>query len=250
MPASRHGPIKGNLSLIPFNHVVIPAGAARSVPGMRWRNRHRDAGPGGQGMRIEKPARDPAFERRCREELDNFVHGRLEQPGRPCGTCAKPCGRHKSPVCQCECTPDCAHAPRNLSSEPEQFPIEAGIVPLVLALARLDGLDPFWSCQGHCGSHAHLNRLPCVSFQASSVMLPQMIARYLSDLEIAGRLSCSWQVRVVSWGDSVGGAHSIEPRHGLDDLSDLGLLRRDIAAIAADLTPGVKKAAVGFAAAE
>ena len=200
-------------------------------------------------MRIEKPVRDPAFERRCREELDNFVHRPLEQPGRPCRDCAKPCGRHKSPVCQCQCTPDCADAARNLSSDPGSFPIESGIVPLVLALSRLDGLDPFWSCHGHVGSHAHLNRLPSVSFCASSVMLPQMIARYLSDLKIAGRLSCSWQVRIVSWGDSVGGAYSIEPRHGLDDLSDLGLLRRDIVAIADGLATGVKRAAVGFAAA-
>lgn len=200
-------------------------------------------------MRIEKPARDPAFERRCREELDNFVHGPLEHTGRPCRTCARLCDRHKSPVCQCECTPDCGDAARYLSSEPEQFPIETGIVPLVLALARLGGLDPFWSCEGHAGSQTHLNRLPSISFYASSVMLPQLIARYLSDLKIGGRLSCSWQVRVVTWGDSVGGAYSIEPRHGLDDLSDLGLLRRDITAIAAGLTTGVKKAAVGFAAA-
>ena len=36
-----------------------------------------------------------------------------------------------------------------LSSDPERYPIEPGIVPLVFALRGLRVFEPCWSCEGH-----------------------------------------------------------------------------------------------------
>ena len=49
----------------------------------------------------------------------------------------------------CEAT--CPEAPKALTSDPVNYPIETGIVSLVFEMKRLGIFEPCWSCEGHLG---------------------------------------------------------------------------------------------------
>ncbi|MDJ0949419.1 MAG: hypothetical protein QNJ94_10900 [Alphaproteobacteria bacterium] len=125
-----------------------------------------------------------------------------------------------------------------LSSDPNGYPLEAGIAPLVFEFNRLGVFDPCWSCEGHIGTDGDLWKVPRVWFYAESVVHVRVLAECLQDLSIAGRLNGTWQV-VVTYSDSDNAdtAFSLEPVVK-DPIPSLGALQRDVATIAEELHRG------------
>ena len=119
-----------------------------------------------------------------------------------------------------------------MSSEPERFPIEAGIAPLVYAFHSLRLTPPCWSCEGHYNKSNELDKLPCVWFYANSMVYPDIVSELLSELSADRRLSIHWHIRMVRWGDSLDITFSIEPRINPTDDPDLDDLRKDTRVIA------------------
>ena len=171
---------------------------------------------------------DANFVRQSRQDLAYLVHEVENNGSRPCPGCVVPCACSGSPTCGCRCSAECEYAPRQMSSDPDDHPIEPGIVGLVYALETLRVCQPCWSCEGHNDPAGALHKLPKVWFFARSVMYPDLIAEYLADLDIARKLASPWQVRVVRWDDALATAYSIEPRIDRHDVPPLGRLRADI----------------------
>ena len=122
-----------------------------------------------------------------------------------------------------------------MSSEPNDYPIEAGIVPLVYALNCLRLTQPCWSCEGHNNKAGEIEKLPRVWFYAHSTIYPDLISDLLFDLDIAGRLSLAWHVCVVRWSDGPDAAFSIEPKIRSTSEPELMGLRCDVRIIADSL---------------
>lgn len=194
-------------------------------------------------MRIKKPRHTTVELRQSRDDLMELLRRPAQCAGRPCSSCVIPCEQHKSPTCDCDCSPACPDAPAELSSEPERFPIEPGIVPLAFELARANGIDPFWSCEGHLTQSGAMLRLPSVSFSVQSTVLARLIAHYLSELLIAKLISNPWQLRIVEWGDVTAPAYSIEPHLQPETGISLTAVRQDARVIADRLSNGIKRAA-------
>ncbi len=155
------------------------------------------------------PDRAAYLERRAAlQELQELLAG---PPGRPCRGCVKLCPCSGSTTCACHCSVECPDAPQALSSDPEGYPIESDILPLVFALARVDGVSPCWSCEGHCSQHRGLTRLPQVWFQTRILPLVSLVDDCLQGGLAAGELSTRWHVRAVTTGDRVDSAFCIEP---------------------------------------
>jgi hypothetical protein len=113
-------------------------------------------------MKLRRLAADQDFRLQTESAAQDIVDT-LEPPFvRPCDHCHMPCACSGSIECACSCAPDCLEAPANLSSDPEKFPIEAGILPLVYAFNCLGACAPVWSCEGHIGPAGKVNRLPRV----------------------------------------------------------------------------------------
>jgi hypothetical protein len=142
------------------------------------------------------------------------------------------------------CTTDCENLPRMLSSEPDEFPIEEGIAPLVFELKRTGFFFPCWSCEGHPDRSGALWKLPQVWFYCDSTLHLRLLAELLKMLETRKAVTASWSVAVThSDRDNTETTFALQPYlQGRGDVS-LTMLRSDVKAIAAALAEGIATAA-------
>lgn len=199
-------------------------------------------------MRVEKPDFDAAIRREAKSDLKTLLREAGDRGARPCPGCAVACPECGSRGCTCRCAPDCPEAPRQLSSDPERFPVEPEIVPLVYALTTLRVLPPCWSCEGHNDPTGKLHKLPRVWFYAHSLAYPGVLAECLSDLKIAGKLSHHWRICIVADGDPAHGTFSLEPQIEANETPKLEDLRADAQVISRELHDMVLRTATRHAA--
>ena len=95
------------------------------------------------------------------------------------------------------CAPNCPDAPKALSSDPENFPIEPGITPLVFELKRLAFFEPCWSCEGHDDELGTLWKAPAVWFYCSSMLQLRLLNDSIKSLEHTQALKTRWQISVT-----------------------------------------------------
>lgn len=122
---------------------------------------------------------------------------------RPCSGCVAPCACSGSPSCNCGCSRACPKAGAHLSTDPERYPIETAILPLVYELNALRGVEPCWSCEGHVGPNGELTRLPQVWFYASDGVLAHVLGSFIQHVTFRDRLSTPWIVAVTDFGASM-----------------------------------------------
>jgi len=156
--------------------------------------------------------------------------------GRVCGACGVRCPRCGSMGCQCVCVSSCPEAPRALSSDPEGFPIEPAIVPLVFEMKRLGMFTPCWSCEGHALPDGSLSKPPRVWFYCSSLVQVRVFANGLASLKFSGKLHAPWHI-VVTFSDpgNPDTAFSVEPALPANAQVKLAELQDDAATIARSL---------------
>ncbi len=201
-------------------------------------------------MRIEIPEQDPTFLDRCRAEVGDLLCQPSAVQARVCPGCTLPCPCSASPVCTCACSAGCRHAPRQMSSDGENYPIEPGIAPLVHALYSLRLCRPCWSCEGHANPDGTLARIPSAWFHCRSVVYPRVIQDCLDDMRMRRILSCPWRLGVTySVRDVAETTFAIEPDLVLSPDAKLPALHADIVKMAALLKPAVRDTAKRLSAA-
>jgi len=183
-------------------------------------------------MRVTRPANESAVRTQFQADLRLL----LEQPGprqaRPCPDCSVPCPCCGSPVCACACVPNCPEAPRQMSSDPERFPIEAKIAPLVFALYATRVCRPCWSCEGHLDAVGLLHRLPSVWFYAESPTFARMVHAAVEALRFEKRIAARWRVGItVAEHDNPYTTYTLEPAMAGTPAPTLDALQADAAAI-------------------
>jgi len=187
-------------------------------------------------MRIDRHRRAADQTRRLRTDITRAAFAKGVD-GRVCGAgCTMECPKCGATGCQCACRPGCPQAPRQLSSDPENYPIEPAITPLVYEMKRLGMFRPCWSCEGHLGVDGALWKLPRVWFYCDSTAHVRLLADGVKELEMAGRLSTPWKVVVTySDPDNPDTTFSLEPAPRSGERSTLTALRGDVARIAESL---------------
>lgn len=178
------------------------------------------------GDKIRELSRDIA-EAACARGVD----------GRVCSkACAMKCPRCGSTTCGCACSPDCPDAPRALSSDPDNYPVEPNITPLVFEMTRLGMFRPCWSCEGHLRPNGSLWKIPRVWFYCDSTVHIRLLTDGIKELEKDGKIQASWQVAVTfSDSDNPETTFSLEPALSRDAKLGLPALRKDARTIAAAL---------------
>jgi len=134
-----------------------------------------------------------------------------------------------------ECSRHCPDIPQALSSDPENFPLETRIAPLVFELKRLKVFEPCWSCEGHDGTDGKLWKIPRIWFYCQSVVHLRVLADSVKRLYLEKKLATPWHVVITfSDQDNVDTTFSLEP--SLDqNRPDLTTIQRDIDTIAEHL---------------
>lgn len=152
-------------------------------------------------------------------------------------------GPRPDPVCCAHC-PDyemltgchryCPAAPRRLSSDGEQNPIEQMVAPLVFELRKTGVFYPCWSCEGHTDRSGNLWKIPRIWFYADSVVHIRALVETTDRLFHAGRLAARWTV-VVTHSDPTNPdtTFSLEPEPATD--RSLSALQDDLRAMADEL---------------
>ncbi len=187
-------------------------------------------------MRIRRLTRSRSRARKAGADISRMSALR-RNAGRVCGKgCAFKCSRCGSTECQCRCSPMCPQAGRELSADPDRYPIEPGILPLVFEMKRLRLFEPCWSCEGHLAANDSLQKTPEVWFYCSSTIYLRLLRDALSLLRITGRLNAPWEV-VVTFSDldNPDTTFSLQPAAAPDRALSLPALRQDIGEIAKSL---------------
>lgn len=134
----------------------------------------------------------------------------LDQPGdreiRPCPGCKEKCScSKKSKTCCCNCSLHCINAHKYLSSEPDKYPIEKHVVPLVYGLTTLRVVETCWSCEGHEEEKAQPMKIPQVWFTAPSGTYAELIAQHLAALHTKKQLRYGWEIVINPYNPGGGG---------------------------------------------
>ena len=187
-------------------------------------------------MKIELPNSLAENKRRTCAELNLL----LSQPGAhlvpPCQHCCK----HVALSCNAKCV----DAPRALSSDPDNYPVEPKVVPLVYELRKTRVMQPCWSCEGHFDNAGNLWKYPQVSFYSVTSVYAMLLVNHLTLLKHKKLLNYDWQVAVSSFGQQCSSTtYTIEPKlHPTSD-QHLGAMQADLLCIAENLDDQLKIAA-------
>lgn len=195
-------------------------------------------------MRIDTLQPNDGHNNQIKADLENLIQQPGEKDKRPCDGCVVSCKCSQSTSCTCGCSAQCENAPKYLTSDPEKYPIEPLIVPLVYAFKTTGICTPCWSCEGHLDQKGELWRLPQVWFYSRSVFYPRIIAEYLLDLQIRKEISHNWQVNIISpTPHSMDVTFSLVPHIPVGSTTSLGSLQQDAQVIARNLATSIKQKA-------
>lgn len=177
--------------------------------------------------------REKYYDRR-KNDIQHLLNMPTDKELRPCVNCRVMCGCElKSQFCCCMCSADCPLAPKQLSSDPVNYPIEKNILPLVYALSASRIVQPCWSCEGHLDEEGFISKLPQVWFYSPSVVYPDIISQYLLGILVKKQLENIWKVSINQYNrDNYSTLFTIQPKLENDQTAELKSLHRDIKVIA------------------
>ena len=183
--------------------------------------------------------KDDAFRVERKHEIKTALRELINQPSdkdeRPCPGCRFAVGAEHSLTSTDNCSFDCPHAPGQMSSDPERYPIEQGVVPLVYAFYNMRVMMPCWSCEGHMNSDGTLFKTPKLWFYTLNDFYAKLVAQYVSSLKGANKLHHHWTVTLLPFSQSMfTTTYSLEPQITANTVN-LITLHQDMRVIAENL---------------
>lgn len=191
-------------------------------------------------MQVARPPEDLGRTKRTRSTLSAFL--RKSEIAAP--VCGDGCPHFQTSELSFDCSRSCVDAQRALSCEPDRFPIEPKIAPLVFEIQRLGVFYPCWSCEGHLDKLGKLWRLPAVWFYCEDLTHVRLLADGVADLHAKDILKSPWQVRLgYTDGDVPDTAFALEPF--IEDRSGVLLetLQVDISTLAREMQSAMRQQA-------
>lgn len=191
-------------------------------------------------MQVARRPDDLDRKKRTRDTLTAF----LQKSEIAAPVCGDSCPRYQTREPVFDCSLSCSDAQRALSCEPERFPIEPKITPLVFEIQRLGVFYPCWSCEGHLDKQEKLWRLPAVWFYCDDLTHLRLLADGVADLHAKGVLKNPWQVRLgYTDSDVPDTAFALEPFIEDRNSVDLETLQADVAALAREMQSAMRQQA-------
>ncbi len=139
------------------------------------------------------------------------------------------------------CSPKCPEAPKSLSVDPIQYPIERSVVALVFELNAIRLFETCWSCEGHIREgESQIWKIPQVCFYSQSSIYAKLLSTHLSKLFIQKKLKYNWLLCLSDISQSIHPAYNIQPDLTNQFEPSLGLLQNDMRTIGNDLQRHLK----------
>ncbi len=135
-----------------------------------------------------------------------------------------------------DCHRHCDNARFALSCDPEKYPLEKRILPLVYEMRRLRVFQPCWSCEGHDAADGSLTRIPRIWFYACAQVHLRLLNQVVAKLNSGGMLGADWHVTLAhSAMDNPDTMYSLEPSRLDGSGIELARLQHDIDVLAENL---------------
>lgn len=187
-------------------------------------------------MRIKDDCFQVEDKKRICLELQDLLQQSSPSQARPCPGCRFTFDKDPSTITTKYCSSRCPYISKQMSSEPEKYPIEAQVAPLVYAFYTMRLMMPCWSCEGHLNQQGELSKFPRVWFYSTSHFFPKLLAQYVGQLKGIHKTNCTWTVRVLSFSQSMfSTTYSLEPNESEAERTPLAALRQDMDVIGRDL---------------
>lgn len=183
-------------------------------------------------MEISKPNEGYIDTDKIKADLNVFLAAPLPSESPPCPSCEQ--------HIRSDCNSKCANASSSLSIDPDKYPIETNITPLVFEITATCVMQTCWSCEGHLDENNNLWKLPNVSFYAKSSIYPQLLVKHIKNLNLNKQLKYPWQVILADYAQTLGTTYTIQPDLCREEEIHLGLLQHDIKTIADDMLEKLK----------
>ena len=183
-------------------------------------------------MKINKPGDNILDKESLRRELMAFIDPPASQDEPPCPNCIS--------YVVSECAPSCSRAPKALSADPENHPLEPKVVPISFEMASSGVFQTCWSCEGHIDQAGKLWKFPQVSFYVGAPVYAQILLRYINSLANEGKLSYAWHVLVSDYGPLNGVTYTLQPNLQLQAEVHLGKLQQDLLTVSQNMVANLK----------
>lgn len=185
-------------------------------------------------MKIIQPNVDMRHTDQVKQDLLRLIAQPSAAEAPPCPGCTL----HPKLIC----SSGCEHAPRQLSIDAINYPIETNVVPLVYELSAVRLLQPCWSCEGHLNPKGELWKIPQVSFYSESPIYAQLLLRHISSLNLRKRLTYPWHIALSDFGQTWDVTYTLEPNLNYDQARhvQLKLLQHDLNTLAENLYARLK----------
>jgi len=160
----------------------------------------------------------------------------LQSP--PCPNCSD---NDKLVWNRAKCSAECEHASYALSEEPERYPIEQHVVPLVFELTSMRLVKTCWSCEGHLDIDGELWKVPQVSFYTTKPIYSQLLCNYLARLFWRKKLNYQWEVVLTNFGRTWDVTYTIKCDMSRVKNPSISLMQEDLVNMAKDLSENIKE---------
>lgn len=138
------------------------------------------------------------------QALRQFWEKACQPVSRPCPGCTI-----KSETSYC--SQPCQQAARLLSSEPERYPIEPKVLPLVFAFTKLAFVQPCWSCEGHNKPSGELWKLPQLWFYSYYPIYVDLLNTFIEEMRQAELMFAQWNSSVIAYGEKDCHTYVLQP---------------------------------------
>jgi len=135
-------------------------------------------------------------------ELQNLLSQPSDKDERPCPDCQVTFPSDSNIVSTDNCSYACPFAACQMSTEPDRYPIEPHVAPLVYAFYTLRLLMPCWSCEGHTDKNKKIIKMPQIWFYSASPFYAKLVAEALEDMKSQGLIKYNWEVRILAFSQS------------------------------------------------
>ncbi len=188
-------------------------------------------------MRVHQRKLTESHKKVIEASLDTLDQEKQGREGRVCGShCTMICSSCGAMNCQCHCDAACPSIPAHLSSDPERYPIEGAIAPLVFEMKRLGVVEPCWSCEGHNGLDGELWKRPAIWFYCDDVIHLRLLADVVETLHMSKKLTFRWHVLLTySDTDCPDTVFALEPERRRIENVKLEDMRADIQVLSENL---------------
>ena len=188
-------------------------------------------------MHIPQPSFNPTDKQLLTDALTKLIQQPSAVQLPPCVNCQQPASQRTN------CSPDCANAAEALSEDPEKFPIEEHIVPLVFELTTMRLVQTCWSCEGHASVDGKILKMPQISFYTEKPLYAQLISKYLSKLFWQKKLTYPWEITLSDYGQTLELTYTIKCDISCVEEPRLQVMQNDLIAMSVNLSSEIK----GFA---